>query len=76
MIYTAANDELLSPQEREDILAKIQEMHGKEVISGMFDYDSPTFSQSDYQPILAKTEDEDAISQESVDVEDEEYEEE
>jgi hemerythrin-like domain-containing protein len=77
IIYTTANDELLSPDERERIIEKIRELHGREVISGVFDYDSPVFSDSAFTPIfVAGGDSEDAISQEEFEVEDENDEEE
>jgi len=72
IIYTTANDELLSPQERQNIIEKIREMHGKEVISGMFDYEAPVFSDPSYKPTyVAGADNEDAVSDEEFEVEDE-----
>jgi len=74
IIYTTANDELLSPQEREEILGKIRELHGKQVISDYLPFDEPTFSLSGYAPVIVSGENEDAVSEQTVELEDDDEE--
>jgi hemerythrin-like domain-containing protein len=74
VIYTAANDELLSPEERQQIMETIREHHSKEVISGYFEYEAPVFSDPAFNPIyVAGDRHDDAIADEELE-EDEEYE--
>jgi hemerythrin-like domain-containing protein len=73
VIYTVANDELLSPTERQEILEVIRELHSKEVMTAYFDYEAPVFSDASYKPVIvAIDENDDAISEEGFDVEDDE----
>ncbi|MFI5264915.1 MAG: hemerythrin domain-containing protein, partial [Candidatus Kapaibacterium sp.] len=76
IIYTAANDELLSPQEREAIMNIIREHHGAEVITPYFEYEAPVISNPAYSPtiVAGNEENEDAISQEELEVEEDEEE--
>jgi len=72
IIYTTANDELLSPQERESIMNTIREHHGAEVITPYFDYEAPVISNPAYSPKVVVGDDEnDAISGEELEVEEE-----
>jgi hemerythrin-like domain-containing protein len=76
IIYTTANDELLSPQDRVNILAIIREHHAKEVIMPYFDYEAPVITDPFYKPVIvAGDENEDAVSQQELEVEGEEEEE-
>lgn len=44
LIYKVANDELLTPLERATIMAAIQDEHDEEVITTIFNYDSPNYT--------------------------------
>jgi hemerythrin-like domain-containing protein len=75
LIYTTANDELLSPSDRQKILEIIRENNSKEVMSDYLAYDQPTYSLTGYSPIIVnKNEDGDAVSTESLDIEEDEEE--
>jgi hemerythrin-like domain-containing protein len=76
IIYTTANDELLSPQEREAVMGMIREHHSKEVITPYFDYEAPVISDPFYRPVIvAGGANEDAVSEEELEVENDEDEE-
>jgi hemerythrin-like domain-containing protein len=44
LIYKIANDDLLTPAERIVIMAAIQDEHDEEIVTPIFDFDSPDYS--------------------------------
>ncbi len=79
IIYTAANDDLLSPQERQDIIEKVRENRSEVVQTPYLDFEEPMYTLRGYNPVIVAGEESDAVSEseiESDDEQDEEYEEE
>ncbi len=67
LIYTTANDDLLSPVDRQKILEMIRENNSKEVMSDFLEYDQPTYSLTGYKPVIVTGNSEDAVSDATVD---------
>ncbi|MEI8133739.1 MAG: hemerythrin domain-containing protein [bacterium] len=63
IIYVTANDELLTPFERAAIMKEIREHHSKQIITSVFDFEAPVFSDTSYKPVYVTEESEDAISE-------------
>ncbi len=72
VIYTTANDELLSPADRQQILESVRENHNKEVQTAFLAFDEPTYTLKGYSPVIVSGEREDAVSDTTIDSEDEE----
>ncbi len=77
LIYTTANDDLLSPSDRQKILEIIRENNSKEVMSDYLAYDQPTYSLTGYSPVIVtKDEEGDAVSEQSLEIEEDDSDEE
>lgn len=72
IIYTVANDELLSPQERQQIIKMVRENRSEVVQTPYMDFDEPTFTLKGYKPIIVSQEDADAVSDSKISLEDDE----
>jgi hemerythrin-like domain-containing protein len=72
VIYTTANDELLSPADRQKILEMIRENNSKEVMSDYLAYDQPTYSLTGYSPVIVTGDGQDAVSEEAIESDDDE----
>ncbi|MFI5263288.1 MAG: hemerythrin domain-containing protein [Candidatus Kapaibacterium sp.] len=74
IIYTLANDELLSPQERQDVIEKIRENRSEVVQTAYLDFEEPTYTLKGYKPIIVSGGGEDAVSESTLESENEEEE--
>jgi hemerythrin-like domain-containing protein len=76
IIYTLAHDELLSPQERQDIIEKIRENRSEVVQTAYLDFEEPTYTLKGYTPVIVSENGRDVISESTIEPDDEEEEEE
>ena len=76
VIYTTANDELLSPADRQQILEGVRENHNKAVQTAYLGFDEPTYTLKGYSPVMISGDREDAVSDSSIESDDEEGDEE
>ena len=72
IIYTTANDEFLSPAERQQILEEIRENHNKEVQTSFLAFDEPTYTLKGYAPVIVSGEDSDVVSDSTIEADDDE----
>ena len=72
IIYTIANDELLSPQERQDIIEKVRENRSEVVQTPYLDFEEPIFTLKGYSPVIVSGDSEDAVSGSTIESEDDE----
>jgi hemerythrin-like domain-containing protein len=77
IIYTVANDDLLTPQDRLDIIEKVRENRSEIVQTAYLDFEEPTYTLKGYNPVIVAGESDDAVSGQTLESDDEEeYEEE
>ena len=76
IIYTTANDDLLSPQDRQDMIEKIRGNRSEIVQTAYLGFEEPTYTLKGYTPVIVTGENEDAVSEEMIETEEEEEEQE
>lgn len=66
IIYTVANDDLLSPQERQDIIELVRENRSEIVQTPYIAFEEPTYTLKGYAPVIVSGGDSDAVSDSSI----------